>query len=230
MSTSYNGWYASPDLAIRPLSVAGEFFIPGVLDDPDVHTVLQWLAQQLHERVEPIERDNWHQSDDWGFSYRASTGDPNALSCHASGTAFDYNATRHPYGVPASANFTPAQIAEIHQILEEGGVIVWGGDWNNADAMHFEISGNAAEVAAAADRIRNKQEEAKMAIYEDELRRIEEKADKALVKLNLILQKQEGSREREVRINKQLRDLRDSSTDLAQVKKLDAILALLDEE
>lgn len=154
MPYSYNGWYASPNLSTRPLVVAGEAFVPGVLDNDDVYTVLQYVAEQMHERVEPIVRDEWHQMDDWGYNYRATTND-NSLSCHASGTAIDYNATRHPYNVPASANFSSEQIAEIRKIVEEAGVIRWGGEWATADAMHFEIQGTAAEVAAAARRLRN---------------------------------------------------------------------------
>ena len=162
MSTSYNGWHASPSLSTRPLVVAGESFVPGVLDDNDVYTVLRYVAEEMHKRVEPIVRSDWHQMDDWGFSYRASTGDDNALSCHASGTAIDYNATRHPYNVSPRVNFSQAQIDEIHKILGEVGVVVWGGDWNTPDAMHFEISGTKAQVATAADRIRNMSEEDEM--------------------------------------------------------------------
>lgn len=153
MPYSYNGWPASSSLPLRSLVVAGEAFVPGVLDDPDVWTVLNYVAQQMHERVEPIVRDDWHQMDDWGYSYRASTGDSSALSCHASGTAIDYNATRHPYGVHGT--FTQTQIAEVHKILAEVDVVRWGNDWNLPDGMHFEINGSKAEVAAAADRIRN---------------------------------------------------------------------------
>lgn len=159
MATSYNGWFASPDLRLRPLVVAGEPFVPGVLDDDDVHTVLQYVAQQMHERVEPIIRSDWHDEDDWGFHFKVSTGDPSKLSCHSSGTAIDYNATRHPYGVSTRANFSQEQIDEIHKILAEVGVVVWGGDWNHPDAMHFEIAGTKAQVAMAADRIRNGDED-----------------------------------------------------------------------
>lgn len=155
MPFSYNGWPASPSLPLRPLVVAGEAFVPGVLDDDDVWTILNYVAQQMHERVEPIVRDEWHQMDDWGFSYRQTTND-NSLSCHASGTAIDYNATRHPFDVPADRNFSAEQIAEIRRIVAEAGAVVWGGDYRNTpDAMHFEINGTRAEVAAAASRIRN---------------------------------------------------------------------------
>lgn len=151
---SYNGWPASPDLPLRPLVVAGEAFVPGVLDDDDVFTVLQYVAEQMHERVEPIVRSDWHQMDDWGFNFRPTTN-ADSLSCHASGTAIDYNATRHPFDVPASRNFSATQIATIHEIIADL-PIVWGGDYRNTpDAMHFEIMGSRAAVAAAAERIRN---------------------------------------------------------------------------
>lgn len=155
MPYSYNGWYASPTLPTRPLVIAGEPFTPGVLDNDDVHTVFEYLATQLHERVEPIVRSDWHQADDWGFYYRSTTGDPSTLSCHSSGTAIDYNATRHPYGVAASRNFSEEQIAEIRKICAFIGVVRWGGDYRgNPDAMHFEIIGNPDQVAAAARKIR----------------------------------------------------------------------------
>jgi hypothetical protein len=155
MATSYNGWPASPDLRLRPLVVAGESFVPGIVDDDDVYVVLQYVAQQMHERVEPIVRSDWHQMDDWGFNYRNTTGDLTSLSCHASGTAIDYNATRHPYDVSPYRNFSSAQITEIHNIIRDL-PIVWGGDYRyHPDAMHFEIMGSRSAVKAAADRIRN---------------------------------------------------------------------------
>lgn len=158
MPYSYNGWYASRDLPLRPLVVAGEAFVPGILDNDDVYTILQFVAQQMHERVEPIYREGWHEMDDWGYSYRETTND-DSLSCHASGTAIDYNATRHPYNVAVTANFTMAQVATIHDIIDDL-PIVWGGDYRySVDAMHFEIMGSRDAVAAAADRIRNRDED-----------------------------------------------------------------------
>lgn len=231
MSTSYNGWPASPDLPIRPLTVAGESFVPGVLDNDNVYTVLKYVAEQMHARVEPIIRSGWHDMDDWGFSYRPSTGDSSRLSCHASGTAIDYNATRHPYNVSPYANFTQAQINEIHQILNEVGVVVWGGDWNTPDAMHFEINGSAAEVAAAADRIRKMSQEDEMAQYEGMLATIIEKLDASAAREKKIIEKLAGSREREIVTNRQLREIRDDlDADSPVRRKLDRLIETLDSE
>lgn len=172
MPTSQNGWSASPDLAIRPLVIAGESFSPGVRDDDDVYDVLRYVAEQLHARVEPIERDDWHQADDWGFYYRTNANDPNSLSNHSSATAFDYNATRHPNGVPTSATFSLAQIREVHLILAEVEFAVrWGGDYTGTpDAMHFEINTDARTLAAVAQRIRQGDDD--MPYTPDELRAI----------------------------------------------------------
>lgn len=150
MATSYNGWSASPDrnaIGIVPLVVAGEPFSPGVRGGA-VHTVLRYVAEQLNKRVEPIVRSDWHQADDWGYAYRANVNNPSQLSCHASGTAIDYNATRHPNG--KRGTWTAAQKAEINKILAEVNNVVR----NLAhDEMHFEIAGNAAQVAAAAAKV-----------------------------------------------------------------------------
>jgi peptidoglycan hydrolase-like protein with peptidoglycan-binding domain len=157
MPTSYNGWPASPNPAdfggLTPLVVAGESFAPGVRSG-DVHTVLEYVARQLHERVEPVVRNDWHQADDWGFAYRANRNDPNSLSCHASATAIDYNATRHPNG--RRGTFTLSQVAEIRRILAEvDGCVRWGGAFTGVpDEMHFEIIKNAADVERTADRLR----------------------------------------------------------------------------
>lgn len=169
MATSSNGWIASPNLPLRPLVVAGEPFTPGILDNDDVFTVLQYVAEQLHERVEPIVRADWHQADDWGFAFRDNRNDPNSLSNHASGTAFDYNATRHPNGVPTRDTFTREQIGTIHLILAEVDEAVrWGGDFNHPDAMHFEINTKPANLHKIAQRIRNEQE-ASMPLNTDDL-------------------------------------------------------------
>lgn len=152
MPSSYNGWPASPDraaLGITQLVVAGEPFAPGVRGG-DVHTVLGYVAQQIHNRVEPVVRADWHQADDWGYSYRVNTNNPSQLSCHASGTAIDYNATRHPNG--KGGTWSAAQKAEILRILAEVNNVVrclWG-----YDEMHFEICDSMAAVAIAAEKVR----------------------------------------------------------------------------
>jgi hypothetical protein len=151
MSTSQNGWSASPSLAIRDLSAGGAEFVPGVRDNDDVATVLRYVAQQFNDRVEFL-RSGWC----WGFSFRANANNPNSLSNHASGTAIDCNAPLHPNGVPTAQTFTPVQVSVIRRILAEvDGTVAWGGDFRSTpDAMHFEIVADAATLARTANRLR----------------------------------------------------------------------------
>ncbi len=196
--TSYNGWPASPSLRVVPFVIHGEAFPVGVAPDP-IYTVLKYVVEQYHTRVEPIVRADWHQADDWGYYYRLSTGSAYYLSCHASGTAVDVNATRHPYGIPAYRTFTPEQIREVHKILDEVRVAEWGGDWNLADGMHFEISGSYAEVAAAAQRIRDNQGEPPMADSDVILQRLNEidaRTERIAAQGSRIIKKLNASRDR----------------------------------
>lgn len=138
MARSYNGWPASPNLKTRVIEP-----VPGcrlrILDNQNVDDIFTYLVQQFHKRVDDVTRP--HPADDWGFNYRPNTNDPSSLSCHASGTAIDLDATEHPNGVATPRTFNPKQVAEVHEILEElEGVVRWGGDYTNTpDAMHFEI-------------------------------------------------------------------------------------------
>jgi hypothetical protein len=154
VTTSYNGWPASPHagdfggLDNREVPGApGVHCAPGVRAG-DVATVLLYVAEQFHRYVEPLTPGTC-----WGYNYRPDTNNPHVLSCHASGTAIDLNAPRHPNGVRGT--FSAAQVAMIRTILAAcGGVVTWGGDFRGVDdEMHFEIDGDAAAVAAVAARL-----------------------------------------------------------------------------
>ncbi len=149
MATSQNGWPADPDptkLGIAPCSVAGVPIGDGLLAGP-VTVVLTYVALQVHLRVETLQPGQC-----WGYKYRPVTGGTE-LSNHASGTAVDLNAPRHPLG--QAATFTPAQVEEIHRILAEvDDVVRWGGDYTGrVDEMHFEIIGDQPTVAAVASKL-----------------------------------------------------------------------------
>lgn len=152
MARSYNGFRASKIKAVigvRPFVVAGVSF-PGGVRRGNVAAVLGYVAAQYDARVEPL-RPGWC----WGYSFRENRNADN-LSCHASGTAIDCNAPLHPNGVAVAHTFRADQVAEIHRILAEvDHVVTWGGDFHHTvDAMHFEISGTAAQVRAVARRLK----------------------------------------------------------------------------
>jgi hypothetical protein len=139
VATSYNGWPASDDKA--SIGVVSSDVFPGGAKSGDVTTVLSYVARQLHARVEPC-IDGWN----WGYTYKANANNPSQLSCHASGTAIDWNAPDHPNG--SSGTFTSAQVTTIYQILAEvEGTVAW---LQGYDEMHFEICVDANTLAYVA--------------------------------------------------------------------------------
>ncbi|WP_414936610.1 M15 family metallopeptidase [Amycolatopsis sp. cmx-11-51] len=150
MAVSQNGWPVDP--ARRARTIPGSSVRLTVADGP-AGDVLMYVANQFDKRVEDIDlKSSRGELDDWGYANRPIRGGT-STSNHASATAVDFNATRHPLG--ARNTFTPAQRAEIHRILAEvDNVVRWGGDYTGrADEMHFEINATHARVAAVAARL-----------------------------------------------------------------------------
>lgn len=137
MSKSQNDWPASPSLPTRIIKPVDGVSLR-IVDDNNVADIFTYLVRQFDSRVESVAKG----ADDWGFSYRANVNSPDELSNHASGTAIDLNATKHPNAVATEKTYTTQQISQVHQILAElGGVVRWGGDYQHTvDAMHFEIN------------------------------------------------------------------------------------------
>src|SRR5437763_967935 len=143
MTASYNGFKAGDPAAFTPPGL-DDSPIPGTnvqlapgLHKGSIATVLFYVAAQLNARVEPA-----IAGDCWGYAFRPSKNDDNLISCHASGTAFDYNAPLHPNG--AKGTFK-GKVTEIRKILDEvGNLVHWGGDgWGagaTLDEMHFDIA------------------------------------------------------------------------------------------
>lgn len=160
MTVSQNGWEV---LATAPAAIG----VPGTpvrlrVRDGDVATVLGEVARRFHLEVEPLtyavpEAPGY---DDWGWAVRNVRGSSTSISNHASGTAIDLNATRHPRGVRGT--FTRRQIRAVRAILADlvdgrtrQPVVRWGEDYTTTvDGMHFEINGDVAAVARVAARLR----------------------------------------------------------------------------
>lgn len=134
--------------------------------------LLMWAAARWHREVEPLV-EGWN----WGWAYRAIRG-ASALSNHASGTAIDLNAPRHPLGVPASRNLSPAQIAAIRRIIADAkGCLEWGGLWSRPDAMHIEVVKPEAECVRVLASLTGLKEDELSAQYEKDDRARWAKAD-----------------------------------------------------
>lgn len=136
---SYNGWPANSDPSA--IGVVQSQWFPGGAKAGDVTTVLAYVARQLDARVEAIVGGFC-----WGYTYKQNVNNPSSLSCHASGTAIDYNAPYHPNG--SGGTFTDAQVGTIYAILDE---VQGAVDWlEGYDEMHFEIAVGADDLAIVA--------------------------------------------------------------------------------
>lgn len=138
-STSQNRW---PVPAVNDPAAIGvvSTLVPGTsvslaLVQGAVTTVLGHLASQFHRTVEPLVG-----TQTGGFSWRENVNSPGTWSNHASGTAIDLNASKHPNG--SRGTFSAAQVEAIRVILDTcRGVVRWGGDYTGVtDEMHFEIN------------------------------------------------------------------------------------------
>lgn len=155
MPTSQNGWPAN-DVTQTDVQL-----IPGTarkirLRKGDVGFLLRRIAAWIDQNIENIDEAT---QDDWGYAERPIRGSTTTLSNHASGTAIDINATKHPLGVRGS--WSAAERLAIHGHLAEyvdpqtgKNVVRWGDDYSGRpDGMHFEINvtpghGGVGRVAA----------------------------------------------------------------------------------
>lgn len=141
MTTSHNGW---------PVITSGLWPLPAVsgsVKAGPVWVVMNWLAREYARRVEHIERKQ-----SWGYAHR-KIGGSTSWSNHASGTAVDFNAPKHPLKTRAEQNFTPTQIRACEGILADaGGVLRW---LRGHDPMHWEIAPRVtpAQVDRLATRL-----------------------------------------------------------------------------
>ena len=139
--TSPNGWPASEDrksIGIKSFDVTGLNIKIACAER--VAPILIAFCQEFHNHVEPI---NQGQVDDWGYAFRQQRGSNKILSNHASGTAIDLNAIKHPLG--KSNTFNQDQSNIIKLLITKYG-LAWGGNWKRKDEMHFEIALNQNQV------------------------------------------------------------------------------------
>lgn len=149
VATSQNGYVANDRSRIETITIPGTSRrialrrgAPGQL--------LAHFAAWFDKNIESVDGG---QLDDWGYAERPIRGSRNTLSNHASGTAIDINAPRHPLG--RRGTFTPGQASRIRAKLKEyDGAIRWGGDYKNrADEMHFEIMASPERCASILKRL-----------------------------------------------------------------------------
>ena len=144
MLTSYNGWPASKDqgeIGIKSYPVPGTLIKLRCAEK--VAPLLVGFAAEFHNLIEPLDVGSL---DDWGYAFRMVRGTADKLSNHASGTAIDLNAAKHPLGQVGT--FDPGKVPMLRALTKKYG-LTWGGDYKGRkDEMHYEISINAVKVAA----------------------------------------------------------------------------------
>ncbi len=146
---SQNGWPVLSSNRLTWFSAAGGRFAAA---NSDVAVLAKYLIERFADEVEPIEG---RVLDDWSWAARNVRGSTSVISNHASATAWDLNALKHPQGVRGT--FTQSKIAKVHSILagitdgKGHKVFRWGNDYVNSkiDSMHFEINVSASTVRLA---------------------------------------------------------------------------------
>lgn len=149
VATSQNGYTANDRSRIKSFTIPGttrnvslRFGAPGEM--------LCHFAAWFDKNIESVDGGIL---DDWGYAERPIRGSSTTLSNHASGTAIDLNAPRHPLG--KRNTFSAEQTRKIRaQLKVYEGAIRWGGDYKNrADEMHFEIMASPEECEEIMARL-----------------------------------------------------------------------------
>jgi hypothetical protein len=148
MASSQNGWPASPNretLGVVSISIEGCETKFAVCNK--VAPIFKAFLAEFNDKIEKIDKGQ----DDWGYAFRQVRGSTDMLSNHASGTAIDVNALKHPLG--ASNTFKPEKEKIVRELCAKYG-LRWGGDYKNRkDEMHFEITETPRQVKARIKRL-----------------------------------------------------------------------------
>ena len=149
MASSQNGWPASPDpktIGIKSYLVPNTKLKLRVAEK--VAPILINFAAEFNELVEKLEGK---QLDDWGWAWRNVRGSTDMLSNHASGSAIDLNANKHPLG--SKDTFQPKQVDALLELCDKYR-LRWGGLYRNRkDEMHFEIVESPLNVKKTIERL-----------------------------------------------------------------------------
>ena len=141
--TSYNGWTASKEPAHIKIK---SYAIPGtdlkIRCAEAVAPLIVGFCKEFNELIEPLDGG---QLDDWGYAFRMVRGTTDKLSNHASGTAIDLNATKHPLG--KSGTFPAEKVPMIRALAKKYGLFAGLDYQHRKDEMHFEINISPKKVS-----------------------------------------------------------------------------------
>jgi hypothetical protein len=135
MQTSYNGWPASKDpdeIRITSYKIAGTNL--KIRCAEGCGPLLAGFVNEFNNLIEPVEGGVF---DDWSYAYRMVRNSTDKLSCHASGTAVDLNATKHPLG--KAGTFPAEKVPMIRALAKKYGLKAGLDFRTRVDEMHFEV-------------------------------------------------------------------------------------------
>jgi len=136
---SQNGWPASSDRSVVNIQTFTVPLSQGTLKIPLRGEAAPRLIEMIRwwdANIEPVTLGSGLGT--WGYAFRTIRGITTTLSNHASGTAIDINAPKHPLG--ARNTVQADKVAAMRAKAAELG-LRWGGDYKGrADEMHFEVT------------------------------------------------------------------------------------------
>lgn len=154
MAKSENGWpviseNAAPLVTVNIPTKGGTTKLR--VRGGDVALILAHFVLLWDDHIEPV---FGKVLDDWGYAFRPVRGQASGYSNHASGTAADINATKHPLG---KLTFSSVKRALLLALMKPryGSVLRWGGTYaGRKDQMHVEIAPGA--TVAQVDKLARK--------------------------------------------------------------------------
>lgn len=147
MASSQNGFPASADrnaIGVRTFQVPGRPDVAMPLRADIAPLILEFM-RWWNATVEPLVVPGC-----WGHAFRDIKG-AKTLSNHASGTAGDINAPRHPLGAVGTV---PAHLRGAISAKAGSLGLRWGGDYNGRkDEMHVEVNVPLAQALELVRRL-----------------------------------------------------------------------------
>lgn len=152
VATSQNGWDVATHDEVHYYPVPGD-------EAKDAGTVairkgaVAIVLVDLMGQLQKLEPAAWPGL--WGWFVRPIRGQTSGYSNHASATAIDWNAPKHPrQSLSRYRGWSKADVVVINKLLygRYKSLIRWGANYHSRpyDPMHFEVVGDEKQIAALA--------------------------------------------------------------------------------
>lgn len=144
--------YGGPLVSTVIPGTDGVRYLGGILSG-DINTIAMYVGYRWHTEIERLDGAP-AVTGMWGYNYRPIRGQSDGFSNHASGSAWDTWAARHPLGTRTLSQRQLDVLRGIAKALRN--VVRFGAFYTGRpDEMHAETVGTDDEIAAVARDIRN---------------------------------------------------------------------------